>query len=68
MLPRFKDECSAVDTNLIFITKEDKPETSISVVLSQNLKRESFIETPEFPFWGLYICVDFNLRNQKTKI
>ena len=24
-------------------------------------------ETLEFPFWGLCICVDFNLRNYKTK-
>ena len=24
-------------------------------------------ETSEVPFWGLYICVDFNSRNQKTE-
>ena len=22
-------------------------------------------ETPEFPFWGLIICVDFDLRDSK---
>ena len=31
------------------------------------LKRVSLNETSKFPFWGVYICVDFNLRNQKTK-
>ena len=38
-------------------------------------KRELLKQTPEFPFWGvyicvdliLYICVDLNSRNSKTK-
>ena len=28
-------------------------------------KRVSLNETPEFPFWGLKICVDFDLRDSK---
>ena len=28
-------------------------------------KRVSLNETPEFPFWGLHICVDFDLRDSK---
>ena len=28
-------------------------------------KRVSLNETPEFPFWGLNICVDFDLRDSK---
>ena len=35
---------------------------------SRKFKRVSLNETLEAPFWGHYICVDFNLRNlQKTK-
>ena len=30
--------------------------------MSQKLNK-----THEFPFWGVYICVGFNFRNQKTK-
>ena len=29
------------------------------------LKRVSLNETPEFPFWGLNICVDFDLRDSE---
>ena len=29
-------------------------------VLSPKFKRVSLNETPEFPFWGLNICVDFD--------
>ena len=36
-------------------------------VLIRKFKRESLNETPAFPYWGLCSCVDFNLRNQKTK-
>ena len=32
---------------------------------SPKFKRESQNETPEFPFWGLNICVDFYLRDSK---
>jgi len=28
-------------------------------------KRASLNETPQFPFWGLYICVDFNIKKMK---
>ena len=35
--------------------------------LSRKFKRVSLNETPEFPVCGVYICLDFNLRNQKTK-
>ena len=28
-------------------------------------KRVSLNETPEFPFWGLNICVDFDLKDSK---
>jgi len=34
---------------------------------SRKIKREFLNETPSFLLSGLYICVDFNLRNQKTK-
>ena len=33
----------------------------------QKFKRVSCHIKSKFPFWGIYICVDFNLRNQKTK-
>ena len=32
---------------------------------SPKLKRVSLGKTPEFPFWGLNICVDFDLRDSK---
>ena len=32
-----------------------------------NLKEVSSNATPEFRFGAFYICVDFNLRNQKAK-
>ena len=33
--------------------------------LSPKFKRVSLNETPEFPFWGLKFCVDFDLRDSK---
>ena len=33
--------------------------------LSPKFKRVSLNETPEFPSWGLNICVDFDLRDSK---
>ena len=36
------------------------------VTLSPKFKRVSLNETPEFPFWGLKICVDFDLRDSKN--
>jgi len=33
--------------------------------LSPKFKRVSLNETLEFPFWGLNICVDFDLRDSK---
>ena len=33
--------------------------------LSPKFKRVSLNETPEFPFWGLIIYVDFDLRDPK---
>ena len=32
---------------------------------SPKFKRVLLNETPEFPFWGLNICVDFDLRGLK---
>ena len=32
---------------------------------SPKFKRVSLDKTPEFPFWGLIICVDFDLRYSK---
>ena len=32
---------------------------------SPKFKRVSLNETPEFPFWGLNICVDFDLKDSK---
>jgi len=32
---------------------------------SPKFKRVSLDKTPEFPFWGLNICVDFDLRDLK---
>ena len=32
---------------------------------SPKFKRVSLNETPEFSFWGLNICVDFDLRDSK---
>ena len=36
-----------------------------SRVLSPKFKRVSLNETPEFPVWGLNICVDFDLKDSK---
>jgi len=33
---------------------------------SPKFKRVSLNETPELPFWGLNICVDFDLRDSKN--
>jgi len=33
-------------------------------IRARNLKELN--ETLEFPFWGVNICVDFNLRGSKT--
>ena len=32
---------------------------------SPKLKRVSLDKTPEFPFWGFNICVEFDLRDSK---
>jgi len=32
---------------------------------SPKVKRVLLNETPKFPFWGLNICVDFDLRGSK---
>ena len=32
---------------------------------SPKFKKSIIDETPEFPFWGLNICVDFDLRDSK---
>ena len=34
-----------------------------SIQLSPKFERESLNETFKFPFWGLNICVDFDLRD-----
>ena len=39
--------------------------TFLKSPLSPKFKRVSLNETPEFPFWGLNICVDFDLRDSK---
>ena len=39
--------------------------TGVQFVQSPKVKRVSLNETPEFPFRGLNICVDFNLRDSK---
>ena len=40
---------------------------SVSLQVSLNNIRKFYIvslnETPKFPFWGLSVCVDFDLRN-----
>ena len=37
--------------------------TYSSIALSPKFKRVLLNETPEFPFWGLYFCVYFDLRD-----
>ena len=37
----------------------------VDIVPSPKFKRVSLKETSEFPFWGLNICVDFDLRDSK---
>ena len=34
--------------------------------LEPEFKKVYLYETLEFPFWGVCICIDFNVRNQKT--
>ena len=36
-------------------------------ILSPKFKRVSLNDTPEFPFWGLNIYVNFDLRGYKKK-
>ena len=38
---------------------------TVSILQSPKFKRVSLNETLEFPFWGLKICVDFDLRDSK---
>ena len=38
----------------------------ISTHQSPNFKRVSLNETFEFPFWGLYICVDFDSKKMEN--
>ena len=38
---------------------------SCTVAQSPKFKRVSLMETPEFPFWCLNICVDFDLGDFK---
>ena len=37
--------------------------STVYIPQSPKFKRVSLNETPELPFWGLNICVDFDLRN-----
>ena len=46
------------DSNFTIFKKYFKPQ-------SPKFKRVSLNETPEFPFWGLHIFVDFDLRDLK---
>ena len=38
---------------------------SLHNIQSPKFKRVLLNETPEFPFWDLNICVDFDLRDSK---
>ena len=33
--------------------------------IKPEIKKVSLNKTPEIPFWGLSICVDFDLRDSK---
>ena len=44
---------------------EAKSAQKIWAPLSSKFKRVSLKETHEFPFWGLNICVDFDIRDSK---
>ena len=37
------------------------------IVLSRKFKRVTLNKTPEIPFWGLTICVDFNFKKLENK-
>ena len=37
-------------------------------ILSPKFKGVSLNETPEFPVWGLNICVDFHLRDGEYEL
>ena len=39
--------------------------TAVFLRQSPKFKRVLLNETPKFPFWGLNICVDFDLRGFK---
>ena len=41
---------------------------ALQTVQSPKFKRVSLNETSEFPFWGLNICVDFDLRDSKKML
>jgi len=55
--------CNKVDAVRIYASYR------LSILLlngqSPKFKRVLLNETPEFPFWGLNICVDFDLRDSK---
>ena len=38
---------------------------TVSILQSPKFKGVSLGKTPEFPFWGLNICVDFDLKDLK---
>ena len=48
---------------LQYSTKKQDACIDHKVQQTPKFKRVSLNETPEFPFWGLGNCVDFDLRN-----
>ena len=55
----------------MLLTSSDTKRTLMHLLLFTNsaqspkFKRVSLNETPELPFWGLNICVDFDLRDSE---
>jgi len=65
------------DIIFLILVSSKLPQTGVTILgftttfylnfsaLSPKFKRVSLNETLEFPFWGLKICVDFDLRDSK---
>jgi len=58
----FKNMNDDFERNFIFNLEMQNKESRVQ---SPKFKRVLLNETPEFPFWGLNICVDFDLGDFK---
>jgi len=56
-----------VTTIIKIVNNNTNYKQTFGVSLSPKFIRVSLNKTPEFSFWGLNICVDFDLRDSKKR-